>query len=91
MSVGAYLFCHFVVMYLDKLIICVGAKCVVLSVDYHLAPENPYPAAVEDAVDALEWVVKHGKHELNINTAQIAVGGSSRCVEVPCPNTSSCN
>lgn len=55
-----------------------GAKCVVISVDYRLAPENPYPAAVEDAVDALHWVFKHGQTELGIDLSRVAVGGTSR-------------
>ena len=49
-----------------------------ISVDYRLAPENPYPAAVEDAVDSLQWLVKNGTKELGVNLNQIAVGGSSR-------------
>ncbi|KAJ7069901.1 alpha/beta hydrolase fold-domain-containing protein [Mycena amicta] len=56
---------------------CTRAKCVVISVDYRLAPENKYPTAVEDAVESLDWVVKHGKSVLNIDTTKIAVGGSS--------------
>jgi hypothetical protein len=55
-----------------------GAKCIVTSVDYRLAPENPYPAAIEDAVDSLHWLVKNGEKELGVNLNQIAVGGSSR-------------
>ncbi|KAF5373468.1 hypothetical protein D9615_009421 [Tricholomella constricta] len=55
----------------------VRAKSVVVSVDYRLAPENPYPAAVDDAIDALQWLVRSGAQELGINTDRIAVGGSS--------------
>jgi acetyl esterase/lipase len=50
----------------------------VISVDYRLAPENPYPAAVEDAIDSLQWLVKNGEKELGVNLNQIAIGGSSR-------------
>ncbi|PCH33683.1 lipase/ esterase [Wolfiporia cocos MD-104 SS10] len=56
---------------------CQRARCVVVSVDYRLAPENPYPAAVEDAVEALHWVYQNGKSELNVDITKYAVGGSS--------------
>ncbi|KAG7086599.1 hypothetical protein E1B28_002544 [Marasmius oreades] len=56
---------------------CIHAKCVVLSVDYRLAPEHKYPAAVEDAVESLQWVIKSGEEILNIDVTKIAVGGSS--------------
>jgi acetyl esterase/lipase len=59
-----------------------GAECVVVSVDYRLGPENPYPAAVEDAVEALEWVRSNGESELGVDLSRIAVGGSS--AQVPC-------
>lgn len=55
----------------------IGANCVVVSVNYRLAPENPYPAAVEDTVESLEWVLAN-KAELNIDIDKIATGGSSR-------------
>ena len=54
------------------------AKCVVVSVDYRLAPEQPYPAAVEDAVDAMTWIFRNGKAELKVDLSRFAVGGSSR-------------
>lgn len=50
---------------------------VVVTLDYRLAPENPFPAAMDDAVAALQWVVKSGKGELGINTTKFAVRGSS--------------
>lgn len=49
-----------------------------VSVDYRLGPESPYPAAVEDAVEALQWVWQNGKEKLKVDTSKIAVGGSSR-------------
>lgn len=54
-----------------------GASCVVVSVDYRLGPEEPYPAAVEDAEEAWLWVYEKGKTELGIDPTKIAVGGSS--------------
>ncbi|KDQ63587.1 hypothetical protein JAAARDRAFT_203007 [Jaapia argillacea MUCL 33604] len=57
--------------------LCKGASCVVVHVDYRLAPEIPYPAAVDDAVDALERVYTRGSAELGVDVHKIAVGGSS--------------
>lgn len=51
-------------------------RCAVLSVDYRLAPEHKFPVAVNDAWDAVQWVVREGSgHRLNV--AHLAVGGDS--------------
>ncbi|KAF8680492.1 Lipase esterase [Rhizoctonia solani] len=55
----------------------VAAKCVVVSVDYRLAPEHVFPAAVGDSWAAVEWIHEHGAAELDIDPSKIAVGGSS--------------
>lgn len=47
-----------------------------VSVDYRLAPENPYPAPVEDCYAGLEWTVGHAA-ELNIDPAKVVISGAS--------------
>ncbi|TWP51490.1 alpha/beta hydrolase [Lentzea tibetensis] len=48
----------------------------VLAADYRLAPENPFPAAIEDAKSVLDYVVNKAK-DLGIDPARIALGGDS--------------
>ncbi len=52
------------------------AECVVISVDYRLAPEHPYPAALDDVLAVLAWVVA-GTGELGIDADRLAVAGNS--------------
>jgi acetyl esterase/lipase len=54
----------------------VGANAIVVSVEYRLAPEHPYPAAVEDAWAATLWVAEHGP-DIGADTTRVAVAGDS--------------
>ena len=56
--------------------LCNGAGCVVVSVDYRLAPEDKFPAAAEDAVAAVRWCAARGL-DIGIDPRRIAVGGDS--------------
>ncbi|KAK5071612.1 hypothetical protein LTS08_004646 [Lithohypha guttulata] len=59
-------------------LICKKADCVVLNVDYRLAPEHPYPAAIDDVMETLKWVSSdRGVQELGIDRTKIVIGGAS--------------
>jgi acetyl esterase/lipase len=56
--------------------IATDCHCVVVSVDYRLAPETRYPGSLEDNYVALKWVYAHAE-ELGVDRSRIAVGGES--------------
>ena len=56
--------------------LCNAAGAVMVSVDYRLAPEHPYPAAFEDAVAAVSWAAAHAG-EIHGDPARLAVAGDS--------------
>lgn len=57
-------------------LLCLGARCVVVSVDYGLAPELPYPRGTDDSLDATKWVADNAA-ALSIDAEKIVLAGDS--------------
>lgn len=53
-----------------------ACSCVVVSVDYRLAPETPFPGPMEDNLSALAWLYSQGK-DWGMDRERIAIGGGS--------------
>jgi epsilon-lactone hydrolase len=52
-----------------------ATKMRVLSIDYRLAPEHPFPAALQDGLTAYQWLLEQGFHSDNIIIAGASAGG----------------
>jgi acetyl esterase len=61
----------------DEALAAIGKECkvAVVSVDYRLAPENPYPAGPDDCETVAEWLVKNALSEFGTN--RLIIGGES--------------
>jgi acetyl esterase len=57
--------------------LCNAASATLVSIDYRLAPEHPYPAAVADADLAVAWATGHGAEQLGFDPERVAIGGDS--------------
>src|SRR5215213_2602677 len=51
-------------------------RCAVVSVDYRLAPEHPFPAAVDDVTGVVRWIGAHAA-TLGLDPGRMAIGGQS--------------
>jgi acetyl esterase len=56
--------------------LCSEAHCAVLPLDYRLAPENRFPAAVEDTLWALRWLAREAT-KMGLDVNRVAIGGDS--------------
>ena len=73
---GGYIFCSAHTTHKDILWrLSVASKCRVIAPDYRLAPEHPYPAALEDSIKVYRWLLDQGYKPENIVIAGDSAGG----------------
>jgi len=83
-TLGVFIYLHgggFVIGSLDSYdslcrVLANMAECMVVSVDYRLGPEHKFPAAVDDGLEAYQWVSDHA-HELDGDNRRMAIAGDS--------------
>ncbi|HVU72993.1 MAG TPA: alpha/beta hydrolase [Mycobacteriales bacterium] len=73
---GGFVFCNLNTHDSQARLICRDSEAVVVSVDYRLAPENPFPSAVDDCLWATRWAAEH-IDELGGDASVLAVAGDS--------------
>jgi acetyl esterase len=56
--------------------LCNASGCRLIAIDYRLAPEHPFPAAIEDGYAAVSWIAAHAAH-FGVDPERLAVGGDS--------------
>lgn len=56
--------------------LCADLRCLIVSVDYRLAPETPFPGAIEDCYAALAWIFDHAE-TLGLDLSRVGVMGES--------------
>jgi acetyl esterase len=57
-------------------ILAADGRCTVVTIDYRLAPEHPFPAAIDDVTAVVEWIVAHAE-TLGVDSERFAIGGQS--------------
>jgi acetyl esterase/lipase len=73
---GGYIFCSAHTTHKDILWrLSVASRCRVLAPDYRLAPENPYPAALEDSIKVYQWLLQQGYKPEHIAIVGDSAGG----------------